>query len=42
MGAGPAILPRSGGLLDQPALAVEAFEMFDRWLEEGRNRAASG
>lgn len=35
-GLGPAMMPRSGGLLDQPALMIEAFEMFDLWLEETR------
>lgn len=35
-GIGPMVLPRSGGLMEQPALAIEAFALFDRWLEEGR------
>lgn len=35
-GIGPMVLPCSGGLMEQPALAVEAFESFDRWLEERR------
>jgi len=35
-GLGPMLLPVAGGLLDQPALAIEAFELFDHWLEELR------
>jgi len=38
-GLGPQVLPRGGGYLDQPAMAMEAFELFDRWLEEGRSGA---
>jgi hypothetical protein len=34
------VLPLAGGYLDQPALAMEAFAMFDQWLAEGRNDAA--
>lgn len=35
-GMGSQVLPRGGGYLDQPALAMEAFELFDRWLQEER------
>lgn len=35
-GIGPMILPRGGGFVDQPALAMEAFAMFDLWVQEGR------
>lgn len=38
-GIGPMVLPRGGGFMDQPALAIEAFEAFDRWLEEKRRDA---
>jgi hypothetical protein len=38
-GSGAQVLPRGGGYCDQPALAMEAFELFDRWLEEGRRGA---
>ena len=38
MGAlGPLVMPRGGGYADQPALAMEAFALFDRWLGEGRS-----
>lgn len=37
MGRGPVILLRGGGYCDQPALAMEAFEMFDKWAQEGRD-----
>jgi hypothetical protein len=39
-GIGPMVLPCGGGLMEQPALALEAFECFDRWLEEKRQDAA--
>jgi hypothetical protein len=35
-GIGPMMLPRGGGYCDQPALAVEAFALFDQWLAEGQ------
>jgi hypothetical protein len=35
-GIGPMVLVRAGGFGDQPALAIEAFQLFDRWLEEMR------
>lgn len=35
-GIGAMILPRGGGYCDQPALAMEAFAMFDQWLAEGQ------
>lgn len=31
---GPALLPRAGGYADQPALAMDAFALFDKWLAE--------
>jgi hypothetical protein len=40
-GPGAAVFPRAGGYCDQPALAMEAFALFDRWLEEGRADAHS-
>lgn len=36
-GPGAMVLPVSGGFLEQPALAIEAFEMFDVWLAERRS-----
>lgn len=30
----PRILPRGGGYLDQPALLMDAWPMFDRWMLE--------
>ena len=38
-GMGPMVMPRAGGYADQPALAMEAFALFDRWLGEGRGDA---
>lgn len=35
-GIGPAIMPRGGGYCDQPALAMEAFALFENWLGEGQ------
>jgi len=35
-GVGPMVMPRAGGYCDQPALAMEAFALFDHWLEEGK------
>lgn len=37
MGRGPAINLRSGGYLDQPALAMEAFALFDSWVEDSQS-----
>lgn len=34
-GIGAMILPRAGGYADQPALAMEAFALFDRLMAEG-------
>lgn len=34
-GLGPMVLPRGGGFADQPALAMEAFALFDLWMNEG-------
>lgn len=36
-GIGPMPLPRGGGYCDQPALAMEAFALFDHWLAEGKS-----
>lgn len=36
-GIGPMVMPSGGGYLDQPALAMEAFALFDNWLTEGRD-----
>jgi hypothetical protein len=38
-GIGPMIMPRAGGYLDQPALAMEAFALFDYWVTEGKRDA---
>ena len=38
-GVGPAIMPRGGGYCDQPALAMEAFALFEMWLTEGQGDA---
>lgn len=38
-GIGQMMLPQGGGYCDQPALAIEAFALFDHWLEEGRGDA---
>lgn len=38
MGLGAAVLPYAGGYCDQPALAMDAFVMFDRWLAERKAR----
>jgi hypothetical protein len=35
-GVGAMIMPRAGGYCDQPALAMEAFALFDHWLTEGK------
>lgn len=40
MGAGAAILPRAGGYGEQPALMMDAFMMFDRWMAERSERNA--
>lgn len=40
MGRGPMIMLRGGGYLDQPALAMEAFAMFDNWASEARGDEA--
>jgi hypothetical protein len=33
---GAAVLPVNGGFGDQPALVMDAFEMFDHWAESRR------
>lgn len=38
-GVGAMIMPRGGGYCDQPALAMEAFALFDLWMSEGRGHA---
>lgn len=38
-GTGTLLLPRAGGYADQPALAMDAFALFDKWLAE---RQANG
>lgn len=38
-GIGPMVMPLPGGYCDQPALAVEAFALFDHWLTEGKRDA---
>ena len=40
--AGAAPLPLAGGYLDQPALVMDAFGMFDRWMNERRDGSGSG
>lgn len=30
------ILPMAGSFYDQPAAVIDAFELFDQWLAEGR------
>ena len=40
-GIGPMVMPGAGGYLDQPALAMEAFALFDLWLTEGKRDAAA-
>lgn len=40
-GPGAPILPRGGGWCDQPALAMEAFALFDHWMNEGPNGGRS-
>jgi len=39
-GIGPMVMPLAGGYLDQPALAIEAFALFDQWLGERQNNGA--
>jgi hypothetical protein len=38
-GAAP-LLPRSGGFGEQQALTMDAFAMFERWVDQRRNRNA--
>lgn len=38
--AGPPLLPRTGGYAEQPALAMDAFALFDRWLAERQGHDA--
>jgi len=40
-GVGPMIMPLSGGYCEQPALAIEAFALFDHWTTEGRSDATA-
>ena len=35
-GLGPMVMPLAGGYCEQPALAVEAFALFDYWATEGQ------
>jgi len=39
-GMGPAPFPHAGGYVDQLALAMDAFRMFDAWMEERRRDGA--
>lgn len=36
MGFGVQLMPMGGGYCQQPALAMDAFEMFDRWFAESK------
>lgn len=40
LGPGPRVLPFAGGYYDQPAAAMDAFRLFDRWMGQRRREDA--